>query len=151
MPVAFFSVMLGRLVSWDVRVTILLVGALSVGLLLLGKKVLVLFPLALVALAWGSSTLPGASLAYAAKFGMIGVVAALTAPAVLAPLRSRLPVPAGFAVAFFTLLLVALLSSVWSVDPAFTLQRTASMFLVLGAVVFGIPLSLRSSAFPSRR
>ena len=142
-PVALLSVFLGRLVGKDMRLAIQLVGAVAIGVLILTRKVLVLVPLTLVMLAWGSSTLSGISTAYTAKFAMIGAVAALAAPALLVPARSRLPVPAAFGIGFFGLLLFALLSSAWSVDPAFTVQRTLSMLLVCGAVVFGIPLSLR--------
>lgn len=141
------AVLLGAMVVRDPRVAIAVPVAWLLGLLVLDARIRWLVPATVVALAWGTSTLPLVSLAFTVKFGMLAITA-LTAVAWLVRRRTEmmahLPVPSGAAVVFFGLLLYALLSSAWSVDGAGSAQKALSMFLVLAASFVAVPLGLRT-------
>jgi O-antigen ligase len=118
-------------------------GMVAVGLLVAARRGVLLIEVTIVALVWGSSTLPLRSLAYPLKFAMFGVLALAAVPALVSVHRRHLPIPAGFTTAFAVTLAFALGSFVWSIDPSLTFARAASMVLLATAVCIGVPLSLR--------
>jgi O-antigen ligase len=141
------AVLLGTLVVRDPRVAIAVPVSWILGLLVLDGRISWLVPVTIVALAWGTSTLPLVSLAFSVKFGMLAITA-LTAVVWLGRRRTEtiahLPVPSGAAAGYLGLLLFALLSSAWSVDGAASAQKALSMFLLLAACFVAVPLGLRS-------
>jgi O-antigen ligase len=114
----------------------------AVGLLVAARRGVLLIEVTILALVWGSSTLPLRSLAYPLKFAMFGVLALAAVPALVSVHRRHLPIPAGFTIAFAATVAFALGSFAWSIDPSLTLARAASMVLLAAAVCIGIPLSL---------
>lgn len=145
LAITFAALVLGMASATRPTVALALVALLAASALVLSRQGLLLAPLTLIVLAWGSSRLPLQGLAYPAKFAMFGVIAAVAVAHAVHP-RRHLPVPVGFAAAFAVLLLFAGLTVTWSLDPSLSFQRTMSMFLLWGAVCVGMPLSLTSPA-----
>jgi O-antigen ligase len=137
------AVLAGRASATSPKLVIGALGMLAVGLLVAARRGVLLIELTILALVWGSSTLPLGSLAYPLKFAMFGVLALAAVPALVSVHRRHLPVPAGFATAFAATLAFALGSFAWSIDSSLTLARAASMVLLAAAVCIGVPLSLR--------
>jgi len=144
MIVAFAAVAAGAMSQRSSRLLIALIATGCIGWLVLQQNVRMLVPLTLLALAWGSSILPGASAAFIGKFALIAAVA-LTGGLILVSPRSddHFPVPTKFAVASFAVLFVALASSLWSIDAGGTVQKAISMLLVWAATAIAIPLWVR--------
>lgn len=140
-PAVAGAVSLGYVVVHDPRIAVIVFVGAGVGWLAIQRNLGILVPLTTVALVLGSSTLPGGSLWFFAKFAMIGAVAA-TIPAIATP-REHLPVPVGFAVGYGALVGLMLASTAWSVAPTVTRDRAISMLLLWLAVAIAIPLGLR--------
>lgn len=133
---------LGYITAYDPWVSIVICIGMLVGSLILARNLRVLIPLTTVSLVLGSSTLPESSLWFFAKFAMLGAIAATILPAMTSP-REHLPVPARFVGGFAGLVGLMLLSTAWSVAPAVTITKAASMLLLGLAVAVAIPLGLR--------
>jgi O-antigen ligase len=137
------ALLAGRAAATSPKLVIGALGMVAVGLLVAARRGVLLIEVTILALVWGSSTLPLRSLAYPLKFAMFGVLALAAVPALVSVHRRHLPIPAGFTIAFAATLAFALGSFAWSIDPSLTLARAASMVLLAAAVCIGIPLSLR--------
>src|SRR5438128_7171285 len=123
--------MLGREAAGDAHLAVAGVGALGLGLLVIDRRMTLLMPASLLALAWGSSILPGAgSIGFVAKFGVMAAVGATLIPWLVQERREHVPVPAGFAAAFLALITWAFVSVAWSVVPSSTIQKAGSICLV---------------------
>jgi O-antigen ligase len=143
--VCFAAVLVGRASATSPKLALALIGLIALSMVVLARKTVLLIEMTIVALIWGSSTLPLVSIAYPLKFAMFGVMALAATAVIAAPHQEHLPIPAGFTVAFAAILALALASWTWSIDPSFTLGRTASMILLAGAVCVGVPVGLRSA------
>lgn len=141
------TAMLGALV---VRAPVVAIAVPIAGVLVLmiaEGRIRWLVPITLVALAWGSSTLPLVSLAFILKFVALGTIAITALVWLLRVHNERiphLPVPFGAAAAFLGLTLFAVLSSTWSIDEADTIRKSLSILLMFGASFLAVPLGLRS-------
>src|SRR5690349_16398704 len=141
--VAFAAVVVGAMSQRSSRLLIALIAMGCIGWLVLQQNVRLLVPLTLLALAWGSSILPGASVAFIGKFGLIAAVALTGGLILVSPRGDHFPVPTKFAVASFAMLAVALASSLWSIDAGGTFQKAISMLLVWAATAIAVPLWVR--------
>ena len=115
---------------------------LGIGWLVIARRLTALVPMATLALAWGTSTLPFVSVAYVAKFALLGAIGATIVPWLLTRDR-HLPVSIPFTVAFGVLTLVATMSVAWSVSPATSLQKAISLALLATAALIAVPLNCR--------
>lgn len=141
--VCILAVLAGRASATSPKLVLGALGLVAVGLLVAARRGVLLIEVTIVALVWGSSTLPLRSLAYPLKFAMFSVLALAAVPALVSVHRRHLPIPAGFTAAFAATLAFALGSFAWSIDASLTLARAASMVLLAAAVCIGVPLSLR--------
>jgi O-antigen ligase len=132
-------VVVGYLSQRSPTQTVALLGLIVVGVLVLQRNVPALVSAAMLGLAWGYSVLPGSEVAFYAKFGLIAALGATVVAGLVARTEQHLPIPTGFGVASFGLLLVALLSSAWSVDASDSIQKAVSMLLLWAAAVIAIP------------
>jgi len=110
----------------------LLAGTTLVGILIFNGRTRWLVGLTLVTLVWGTSILPLVSVAFTAKFAMLTGLALAAVLPVFRPRWDRtvhLPVAIGAAVAAFSLVGFALLSSAWSLDPAGSTEKALSMLV----------------------
>jgi O-antigen ligase len=137
------AVVVGRTSATSPKLAVGAFGLGAIGLLVAARRGVMLIEVTILALVWGSSTLPLGSFAYPLKFAMFGVLALAAVPALVSVNRRHLPIPAGFTTAFAATLALALGSFAWSIDPSLTLARAASMVLLAAAVCIGVPLSLR--------
>jgi O-antigen ligase len=137
--IAMIAIGIGYLAQRSAKEAAALVVAGCLGVLVVRRDMRVLLPLAVAALAWGSSVLPGAgSVAFYAKFGLLAAIG-LTAVIVALSPGDHLPVPLPFAIAFGALLVWALASTSWSVSPDDTIYKSVSMLIVWTAAVIAIP------------
>jgi O-antigen ligase len=143
MAVGALALLLGRASVAQPLLAVSILPMIAIGWLVATRRLTALVPLATLTLAWGTSTLPFASLAFPAKFAMLAAVAATTVPWLLSGDR-HLPVSIPFTVAFGVLVLFATMSVAWSVDPDESLQKAISLALLGGAVLIAIPLNCRN-------
>jgi O-antigen ligase len=141
--VVLTALVIGMLSARSPRLAIAAIAAGVLGWLVLTRAATILVPLCALVLAWDSTVLPSAGVSFAAKFIVLGAVAAMAVPSLILPVEGHPPVPRAFGVWFMFLVLLAMASTAWSIDPAFTLQRGISVALVWAAVVLAVPLSLR--------
>lgn len=140
--VATTATILGYVIARDPRVAIMLFVGMVVGSLVIARNLRILIPMTIASLVLGSSTLPGSSVWFFAKFALVGAVAATILPA-LTSHREHLPVSARFVVGFGGLIALMLMSTAWSVAPTVTITKSISMVLLWLAVAVAIPLGLR--------
>jgi O-antigen ligase len=140
--VGLLALLLGRASVAQPFLAVASLFVLTIGWLVATRRLTVLVPLATLTLAWGTSTLPLASLAFPAKFAMLGAIAATTIPWLLSGDR-HLPVSVPFTVAFGVLVLFATMSVAWSVDSDESLQKAISLALLGAAMLIAIPLNCR--------
>ena len=140
--VGLLALLLGRTSVTQPLLAVSLLLMLGIGWLVVARRLTVLVPLATLALAWGTSLLPLASVAFPAKFAMMAAIAATTIPWLLSRDR-HLPVSVPFTVAFGILALFALMSIGWSVDPGESLPKAISLALLGAAALIAIPLNCR--------
>ena len=138
--VALVALLIGFEAARSPQRAIMLVGAAGIGWLALERKLAILVPVAVLALAWGSSNLPGTSIAFALKFGAIALISATVLPSLVSADRNHVPVPVAFGAGFLGLILFAIASVSWSVVPSATAQKAVSLLLIGGAVAVAIPL-----------
>jgi len=141
--VVVVALTIGVLSARSPRLAIAVVTAAALGWLVLRRAATILVPLAVLVLAWDSTVLPSADVSFAAKFIVLGAVAAMAVPSLMAPVEGHPPVPKPFGSGFLLLVIFATASTAWSVDPALSLQRGISIALMWAAVVLAVPLSLR--------
>jgi O-antigen ligase len=141
--VGMLALLLGRASVVQPHIAVALLFVLIIGWLVATRRLTALVPLATLTLAWGTSTLPLASLAFPAKFAMLAAIAATTIPWLLSRDR-HLPVSVPFTVAFGVLALFATMSVGWSVDPDESLQKSISLALLGAAVLIAVPLNCRN-------